>query len=60
MEKNPFARGFGDLIVYQKARSVSMIDRADDFQGTDHARVREAPSPYGSLTDFFSPADLQT
>ena len=45
---NPFAKGFRDLIVYQ-----SMIDRAEDFQGGEHARVREAPAVYGSLAEFF-------
>ena len=32
----------------------SMIDRAEDFQGGEHARVREAPAVYGSLAEFFS------
>ncbi|MBM4143685.1 MAG: four helix bundle protein [Lentisphaerae bacterium] len=31
----------------------SMIDRAEDFQGGDHARVRETPAAYGSLAEFF-------
>ena len=31
----------------------SMIDRAADFQGLEHARVREAPTAYGSLSEFF-------
>jgi four helix bundle protein len=47
------------LEVNQQMQAVgrmlqSMINRAEDFQGGEHASVREAPAAYGSLVEFFS------
>jgi four helix bundle protein len=37
-----------------------MIDRADDFKGEEHDRVREKAAPYGSLNEFFSDTEHQS
>jgi four helix bundle protein len=31
-----------------------MMDRAEDFKGSDYSRVRETPCPYGTTEEFFS------
>ncbi len=62
MSANPYARGFRELIVYQKARSVakqvfemlqSMIDRAESFKGAEYSSVREESVAYGSPEELF-------
>lgn len=36
----------------------SMTDRAEEFQGEGHGKVRESRAPYGSMDEFFSQHSL--